>query len=58
MTSRERVVRALNHEEPDRVPLDIGGGSILSLLSRWMVCLVFQAEGVEFPVIVSDKVFP
>jgi uroporphyrinogen decarboxylase len=26
MTSRERVLAALNHEEPDRVPLDIGGG--------------------------------
>jgi len=25
MTSRERVVAALRHEEPDRVPLDIGG---------------------------------
>jgi len=25
MTSRERVLAALNHNEPDRVPLDIGG---------------------------------
>jgi uroporphyrinogen decarboxylase len=25
MTSRERVVRALNHEETDRVPIDLGG---------------------------------
>jgi uroporphyrinogen decarboxylase len=25
MTSRERVLTALKHEEPDRVPLDIGG---------------------------------
>lgn len=25
MTSRERVLRALNHQEPDRVPLDLGG---------------------------------
>jgi len=25
MTSRERVLRALNHKEPDRVPIDIGG---------------------------------
>jgi len=24
-TGRERVVRALNHQEPDRVPLDLGG---------------------------------
>lgn len=25
MTSRERVLATLNHEEPDRVPIDIGG---------------------------------
>ena len=32
MTSRERVVMALNHEEPDRVPLDIGSGSSTSIV--------------------------
>lgn len=25
MTSRERVIAALNHQEPDRIPIDIGG---------------------------------
>jgi uroporphyrinogen decarboxylase len=25
LTARERVVRTLNHEEPDRVPIDLGG---------------------------------
>ena len=25
MTSRERLIRALNHEVPDRVPIDLGG---------------------------------
>jgi len=25
MTPRERVIAALNHEEPDRIPLDLGG---------------------------------
>lgn len=25
MTSRERVERALNHDRPDRAPLDLGG---------------------------------
>ena len=24
MTGRERALKALNHEEPDRVPLDLG----------------------------------
>jgi len=34
MTSRERIVRALNHEEPDRVPVDIGGGSSTSIVAE------------------------
>ena len=25
LTSRERVLKSLNHEEPDRVPIDLGG---------------------------------
>ena len=25
MTSRERVLAALNHQQPDRVPIDLGG---------------------------------
>ena len=32
MTSRERVAAALRHQEPDRVPLDIGGGQSTSLV--------------------------
>ena len=32
MTSRERVLAALNHQEPDRVPIDIGGGASTSLV--------------------------
>ena len=25
LTARERVIRSLNHEEPDRIPIDLGG---------------------------------
>ena len=32
MTSRERVAAALHHQEPDRVPLDVGSGTSNSLL--------------------------
>ena len=32
MTSRERVLAAINHREPDRVPLDIGGGGSTSIV--------------------------
>jgi uroporphyrinogen decarboxylase len=32
MTSRERVIAAVNHRQPDRVPLDIGGGGSTSIV--------------------------
>ena len=31
MTPRERVLAAINHREPDRVPIDVGGGSSTSI---------------------------
>jgi len=31
MKSRERVLTALNHEEPDRVPIDLGGSVVTSI---------------------------
>lgn len=32
MNSRERALKALNHQEPDRVPIDIGGTSCTTLV--------------------------
>jgi len=34
MNSRERVVATLNHKEPDKVPLDIGGTIISSITTK------------------------
>ena len=31
MTSRERLLAALNHHEPDRVPLDLGGSHVTTI---------------------------
>ena len=31
MNSRERVIMALNHKEPDRLPLDLGGSVVTSI---------------------------
>ena len=31
MTSRERVLAAINHQEPDRVPIDLGGTRVTSI---------------------------
>ncbi len=48
MTSRERVLCALNHEEPDRVPFFLGVGGATSLLvpvnEKLMAHLGVQAE--------------
>ncbi len=34
MTSRERVMKALNFEEPDRVPLDLGGTIMTGIMAH------------------------
>ncbi len=39
MTPRERVARALNHQEPDRVPVDLGGTIISSIVKKSYVDL-------------------
>ena len=31
MNSRERVIAAINHEEPDRVPIDVGGTGLTGI---------------------------
>jgi uroporphyrinogen decarboxylase len=39
MTPRERVHRALNHQEPDRIPVDLGGTIISSIVKKTYVDL-------------------
>ena len=48
MTSRERVRLALNHQEPDRVPLDLGG-TVVSGMQVSSVYLLRQALGLDEP---------
>lgn len=48
MTSRERVNRALNHQEPDRVPLDLGG-TALTGMHVTTVYHLRQALGLDAP---------
>jgi len=56
MTSRERVLAALNHQEPDRVPLDIGGGASTSIVVEGYDRLK-QHLGVPGEVKVMNKAF-
>jgi len=47
MTSRERVLTALRHEEPDRVPIDLGGGTTgieVEAYDRVKTLLGFQSQ--------------
>jgi uroporphyrinogen decarboxylase len=34
MTSRERVLAAIEHREPDRVPIDVGGSSMTTIIGE------------------------
>ncbi|MFH1760445.1 MAG: hypothetical protein ABIA63_05015, partial [bacterium] len=59
MDSRERVLTALNHEEPDRMPRDMGGNNVGILPSaqkklfkhmgvNWDVCKDYRPQFDEF----------
>jgi hypothetical protein len=48
LTSRERVERALNHQEPDKVPLDLAG-TVVSGMQVYSVYLLRQALGLDAP---------
>lgn len=39
MNSRERVLKAINHEEADRVPIDLGGSIVTGIMARALVRL-------------------
>ena len=56
MTSRERVMAALRHEEPDRVPLDIGGGTSTTLLEETYDSLK-KYMGISAPTRIWNKAF-
>ena len=34
MTSRERVITAINHQETDRIPIDLGGFNASTILAE------------------------
>ena len=48
MNARQRVTTALDHREPDRVPLDLGGSSVTGM-HVWVVYRLRQALGLDPP---------
>lgn len=54
MTSRERVLTALDHREPDRVPLDLGGTFCTGIAAQAVTQLRRQLGLADHPVKVYD----
>ncbi|MHB8969709.1 MAG: uroporphyrinogen decarboxylase family protein [Pirellulaceae bacterium] len=54
MTSRERLLRALNHQEPDRVPIDLGGNQ--TGIHRLAYAALLQRLGLREEIEVMDAV--
>lgn len=54
MTSRERVMMALNHQEPDRVPVDLGGTFVTGIAASTLYRLRRHLGLAERPVKVFD----
>lgn len=55
MNSRERVAKALNHEEPDRVPIDFGASAVTGIAAsavyKLQVALGLHREGERVKVV-------
>lgn len=49
MTSRQRVLAALNHEEPDKMPIDVGGLALFSCLHETAQKKLMNYLGEEEP---------
>ena len=54
MLSRERVLMALNHQEPDRVPMDFGGTSFTGIQVTAYESLK-KHLGIETPSVLASK---
>ena len=54
MTSRERLLKALNHEQPDRVPIDLGGNQ--TGIHRIAYQALLEHLGIQDTVTIMDAV--
>ena len=56
MTSRERVMAAINHQEPDRVPVDLGATPSSGISAIAYSNLVRHISKTDLPVLIYDVV--
>lgn len=54
MTSRQRMLAALNHQEPDRVPIDLGGNQ--TGIHKFAYQALTKHLGIDDPVTIMDAV--
>jgi uroporphyrinogen decarboxylase len=54
MTSRQRMLKALAHEEPDRVPIDLGGNQ--TGIHKFAYCELIDHLGIRDDVTIMDAV--
>ncbi len=54
MTSRQRILAALNHEEPDRVPIDLGGNQ--TGIHKFAYEALIRHLGIDAPITIMDAV--
>ncbi len=54
MTSRQRMLAALNHREPDRVPIDLGGNQ--TGIHKFAYQALTKPLGIDDPVTIMDAV--
>ena len=54
MTARQRVLEALNHEEPDRVPIDLGGNQ--TGIHKFAYQSLLEHLGIEDELVIMDAV--
>jgi uroporphyrinogen decarboxylase len=54
MTSRQRLLTALNHQEPDRVPIDLGGNQ--TGIHKFAYQALVNHLGIDDPIVIMDAV--
>ena len=54
LTSRQRLIKALNHEEPDRIPIDLGGNQ--TGIHKIAYQALLKHLGVEDELMIMDAV--
>ncbi len=55
MNSRERMLKTISHQEPDRVPLDLGGGKSC-MFTRGFYVKLLDYLGLQEDIIINNKV--